>query len=99
MPVPAEVDLKEMVLRAGYLAGLLFLLAVLYFVIARNDIDYPGSYLAALGVFVIKQLDDRVTQLHVHDPRLGTLDADNLGKRRVKRTVQYFFHSHNIAVK
>ena len=47
LPAPGEVDLKDKLLRAGHVAGLLFLLAVLYLVIARNSINYPTSYLAA----------------------------------------------------
>ena len=62
LPAPGEVDLKDKVLRAGHVAGLLFLLAVLYLVIARNSINYPTSYLAALGVFGLVVLIFRYTR-------------------------------------
>lgn len=70
MTGPGDVELRDKVLRAGHVAGLLFLLAVLYLVVARNGILYPASYLAALGIFGLVVLIFRYTRILDDSPAL-----------------------------
>ena len=88
-PATDQSELTDQVLRAGHVAGLLFLLAVLYLVIARSTIDYPGSYLAALGVFGLVVLVFRYTRLLDDSPAL---------KLSCHATVMVVFISSLIAV-
>ena len=65
---------------------------------ARIALVLVRSRRSTFWACVMEKLDQRIAEFHVHNPGLRACDTNYPGQRRIKLSIEGFFHSNNFFI-